>query len=919
MAENVKILFNQGYVSSRDETELQNGELVSGVGSIYKHGDPTRIWKEQGRSSYFTVPDYTGPIDGLELLVFDEGKESLLDTDVSISGGIQDRLVSLVSGIMNYVSISTETPSSGIYSSPTSSGITSSSPNRLYRVHWNDIHYISNKDGRPYAIEVESATSGNVRRMGMLAPGDVPQLSFAGEATFSLTPTWVADAPYYYHRGDRLEGFIAYMNQFSYDYGNIFNGDPLKATDNDIETYAYGDISSSNRLRTMVYAGFPSNSGVNRKVFVRFQVTPKGATDPGDGDIGTGTSLGDNGVLVHIHAVYNATSYTPVLPHFEQNGSQNWFQYPEPFRTCDESALKAYDTNNETLGARMVYERYTLAHERPVTAQVDLPDNYDISGLQIYVSFGGASHGRDSWSEGISPSPPYYVSFTKTNDSTMRIYDVRVSDGSSQSVFGAPSGVRYCITEYDSERGLESIPGPQSDTLTFQDRPGTSITMPSGALNPTTTKWRVYRSNLPDGPPASGVDDGWNNFGLVGQVPYESGVSQTFTDEFREFTISQQPIPLVPTIQVDGDDQTTTFYLRDRTPVSMAGMTSFKGSIVGIDSVNPRTLRYSYAGFPESWPSFHVIDAIPLKEQDSLVGVSTISNALVILARGAILTTLELPHIRMGRLVASDIDVIEGAPGCVGPYAYTDILWNDFPALAYVSTHGVQITNGHSVNDISEDLDWDAEINESTLSSCALFYDRSYKVLYMHFDKDGDGKNDHYFIFHLSNMHRKNNGQPKVLGPTPGKISKFVGGLVSNSYRIFSGSSITQNIFEERNGTADASNSWAGGTNLMPWYVRTGRHYGDWNHWSVIRGNLRHTNWGDQNINIQWTAGRDDGDITQTVNKTVSVNGKRGHEFLVARNGEYHQVELQHVTSGNVGGVHHIMGKVTPHGPIGDN
>lgn len=920
MATNERFVFNQGYVSSRDGTELSKGELVSGVGAFYKPGDPTRIWKEQGRRLFHTV-QISGSVDGLELLIFKEGSVSLFDSDLPGQASV-DKLVTLVSGRLGYTAVSedigTTSIVSGIFNDAIGSGVLV--PTKLFRVHYNDVHYVSTLEGRPFAIDVSTTTSGNIRRMGMLAPGDVPQLSGAAKATISLVPSGSQSADYYHVLGDtcNIPLLQFFMNPKVYTgYDQIISDDVALAYDNDPNTFAWADISSSNTLRTIRYTGFPLNTDTGRKLHVRFQVIPKGAVDPGGGDIGVGTSLGDTGVLLHIYCIYNSTSgHTPVLPYFQQ-GHVNAFS-TEGVPGYNTSGYQPYDITALDLGQRLVYERYALSHERPVKASIDIPDNLDLTNMEVYFSFGPFSHTSITWDCDDSPGPPYTPNWNKVKDSTLRIYDIRVSDGSDSAVFGAPSGVRYCVTEYDTTRGLESIPGPQSQTLSFDDRAGAVITLPSGNINPNTNEYKVYRSNLPDGPPPSGVDDGWNNFGLVGKVPLDSGTVKTFVDDFAQFSIVQQPIPLVGTIQVDGDDQTTTFYLRDRAPVPMAAQTNFKGSLVGIDALNNRALRYSYAGYPESWPAFHVIDAFPFKDQDSLVGISNFSNVLVLLTKGVIMTMLEVPHVRQGRLVASDIKVIAGSPGCVGPYAYTDILWDNFPAIAYVSIHGILITDAHKVKYISRDLDWPAEVNANTLGESSLYYDRAFEILYFLFDKDGDGENDHYFTFHLNAIHRKQNGMPKILGPTPGRLTKLVGAKIENRYRMFSGSSTDQKLFEERILFADDSNSWSVTPGILPFNIMTGQNYADWIFWSVIRGNLRHTNWGSENIDVTWTAGRDDSNIRQIIQKTVSLTGRRGHEFLVNRLGEWHQIQMTHFTSGAVGGIHHIKGKAEPGGDAGD-
>jgi hypothetical protein len=905
---NIKVDFSQGYVSARDSNDLNPGELVSGVGAYYKPGDAMRIWKEPGRELFNTFGDGTLPIKGLAMCIFD------LTSSGTSTESQQDKLVAYYDNQLSWVQPTDSGINGVIATSVTRSGLLEDDPDRLYSVHYDDSWYLSTAAGRPYVLDASQDIL--TRRMGMLPSDEKPTATEAGAASTPLIASGV-DSPYFRHQqiafGDTYcLGRGGTPSNLYFTSGEIVEADfgssfyPWVGTFSNTEnitdgnrdtTYAYGVIDPNGvKARTIRLKDFPASTGTGRYLKVKYLIGKSGGGDPAGGDIGVGTSLGDRGVLVRwgiefISGVYIPPRYLDSL-HTPAGQAEG---------TCGGLIEEIVDLYSAS-GVR-IDDLWAESFSAPREKNIPIPDGIEISGnLKITIDFMSGGNGTlanfdydaASYISGVNMGVPYGLFDT----TVMRIYDGRVVDGTSvinnSSNTGGVSGVRYAITEYDSNNRKESVPGQQSDTLVFTDRLGALITLPSFQSNPNTDTYNIYRSNLPAGDPGVGVQDAWANFGLVSSQKIVSGLTNNYLDDYT-IPITYTPSPLVPSIAVTADDVSTVYYLRDYAPPTMRAMTVFKGSVVGLSADSKRQLVYSYAGYPESFPQFHVIDKFPLPERDELVGVIPVGNTLMILAKGAVLTIQELPHVRLGRLVASEVDVIEGAPGCVSDYGYTSVEIDGFPSLAYVSIHGIYVTDGHSAKRISEDLDWDLEITRSTLKNSNLFFDKDLKHLIFSYDKSGDGVIDNKFIFHMDRIHRKANGLPKVLGPTPANLSRFVQGQIDNEYQIYTGSSASDGkVFKERTGTIDASSSYLTGTQLVPFDIKTGRYYGDWQFWSAIRGNLRHTNWSDSQLaNILWTAGRDDGDNSDTVTRSVALTGKKGTELYLGRAGEFHQAEIK--------------------------
>jgi hypothetical protein len=525
------------------------------------------------------------------------------------------------------------------------------------------------------------------------------------------------------------------------------------------------------------------------------------------------------------------------------------------------TVLLEYSTDSGSNFSTLISETRTSAHTADQTAQIPVSVNSNLVHFKATLTYTSGAQ-----------------------QATLRIVEVKIQVGSSTSTFSTTTGIYYAFTEYDATRGNESPPSPESALITLTTQSQVTLTLPSSAQNSRATHWRIYRT--PDGGTVPA------QLGLIGAIP----IAQTnYLDDFSRVAYNVQARPLIhyQSITVsDADGGVGRIQVpRDTPPPALSFITAWKGSLVGLRRDSPRALHYSEAGLPESWPEFNVITSFPLPERDELVALVPIGETLLIGAKGAMLTLTDLPRITQGVFNAAEAAPLRGAPGVVGPYAMTAFSVAGEPRAAWVSPFGVYWTNGQVVARMSEDLNWSSEVSVSSLGSAALYWDPERLVLILAYDSDGGGTNDRYFLFHMAPEHGKN-GQPKITGPHYGAINCIAGGLVSATYRLYTGHVSDGSVYLE-GGTSDASQAYSSTT--VPLDVKTGRIYGDWQDWAAKRCNLRHTDFGSgQTATVTWTSGRDSSGLTQSVSKSPSLSGQQGTDMWIALGGEWHEIRVQH-------------------------
>lgn len=471
---------------------------------------------------------------------------------------------------------------------------------------------------------------------------------------------------------------------------------------------------------------------------------------------------------------------------------------------------------------------------------------------------------------------------------TARLREVRALNAGTKSPMTTLSGVMYGITEACPAKGLESPISYSPQTYSMDATQGNNsiqLTLPSGRVNEFATDYYVYRTH--DGGVAK------RDFGRIGIIQLNDTANPVFIDTFKT-PFDTVATPKYALLQIQPGDGVIVYHDRDQAPSAFNFITSYQGSLVGIDSTNPRQLWYSFPGFPESWPIPYTIYSFPLAEHDRLVGLLPIGDSLLILAVEAVMELRGLPLVFNNILNDSSIRKIEGQPGCVGSKAFCTYSTNGEPRGAWVSRTGLHVSNGPLAWRVSDSIDWGAMVNVATLDSAVLYWDERRQMLIMHFDFDGDGINDRYLFFIVKTGVQ----MPLIFGANYCDCSDIAHGYISGVQRIYSANP-DGHIYLEWTGTTDASNAY-NTSGVVPLFVETGKLYtDDYTEMGTFKVNTMHSHWGvDESLSLIWTVGRDQDDYQASITNTVSLSGVRGTESFIGLAGEWAQLRLEHLGSG---------------------
>jgi hypothetical protein len=609
--------------------------------------------------------------------------------------------------------------------------------------------------------------------------------------------------------------------------------DAANGYDGSDSTYAYATLSAAGSSTLIYrYANAVATTTSSHTLYLRYRIAGAFTESTDSTATGGGGGVGVGGGSA---AGWNVT--------FKVEVSENYTAGTPTWTT----------KKNETL---------TAAMPSPANFQVALTDSVDYNDIAVRVTF---TYNSGTSQAQCQLSQAYFIN-------------------APAATITVTTGFKYAVTEYDQVRGLESEPGAVTAYVGSGTVAKITLTVPSSAENTNTTHLRVYRTT--DGGSAP------YQLGYIGEVAIGT---TTFTDMF---TTDKDAVgqPLLLMQKVTSNDGGDLYFPIHVPPPSLKMITAWKGSLVGIDATKKRTLRYSEAALPESWPELNAIEAFPLPEHDSLVTLVPLGDTLLVFAEGAVLRLSDLPRVVNGLFNAAEATAIRGAPGCVGVYAACAFSVAGEARAAWVSPYGIYQTNGDVVSRISDDMDWYADVSTANLSTAVLHWDAKRQVLIFAYDSDGGGTNDRFMFLHMSPEHRKGAGSPKITGPHYGAINHLASGQVSSVYRLYSAHVSDGSVYLEDYGTTDASQSYSSTT--VPLIVKTGRIYQGHRKWDVVRANLRHTDFGGtETCTVAWSSGLDSSGVTQTTSKTVSLVGQDGEDFFVGLGGDWHEVQITHTGS----------------------
>lgn len=269
----------------------------------------------------------------------------------------------------------------------------------------------------------------------------------------------------------------------------------------------------------------------------------------------------------------------------------------------------------------------------------------------------------------------------------------------------ASVGLVYWVTEYDSSRGIESVAGATSFTNQFTSVAAVVASISGVSVNSNMDTFRVYRSTdggtFPDG-------------GLIGTIP-ASGTA--LTDSSTDTT--SLSVPLYGTISIGGLD-----FDRDVRPPTLYAIGSYQNSLVGFAQDDPRAIRFTPAGYPESWPTGYFIP-LTTARQDVGVGFAELNGMLGAFTQDTVHRVTRLPREVDNAFAAGEVShVIEESRGAVAASAITTFTMpGRGPLIAFVSRDAVCVTDLFAVEPVTDGVAWESRVSASRLSRSSLAND----------------------------------------------------------------------------------------------------------------------------------------------------------------------------------------------------
>jgi hypothetical protein len=476
-----------------------------------------------------------------------------------------------------------------------------------------------------------------------------------------------------------------------------------------------------------------------------------------------------------------------------------------------------------------------------------------------------------------------------TRSAALQVHDTRITNDGFTPIFTSTDGVFYGIAEYSEVDDLES-PLVISNLVTFASQNVVNLSLPT-KVNDHATHFKIYRTH--DGGRAPG------DFRMLDLIDITE-TSWTDTFAFDKDSVGGEVPPL---LKLQITDTINQYYPSNSAPEAFKSIVEYQNFLVAISEQFPRRLSYSMPGEPEYWPVLYQVVDFPLKEHDKLTALGVAGDLLLVAAEEALIVINGLPELEAQSYARANMTVLRGAPGCVGPKAMVEYSLHGEPRVVYVSEQGIYETNGHTIRELSSDLDWANTVNLGTLQNTWMFWDKEDQIMKVGLDTTGDALPDREYWIHLADEHRKQNGRPKITGPHYSSKTNEVGGRVPDGrYRVYSlDNDSTGTVYHEKDGGTDSGNFY-NTLSQVPLDARTGRIYGPQLHeWAVDFPTVRHTSWNNTALAVSWIVGRDEIGESDTALNTMTISTQGQTKFVVARSGEWHEVRVQSTANAGAG------------------
>jgi len=310
------------------------------------------------------------------------------------------------------------------------------------------------------------------------------------------------------------------------------------------------------------------------------------------------------------------------------------------------------------------------------------------------------------------------TSFTIGMSTSTFVIGVSVTQGAGS--ISATTGLEGWVTEYDSARGIESIHGTTVNTGAISSLDSIIWTVTGVSANTRADQLRWYRST--DG---GGFPDG----GLI----QTTAIGTTQITDTNTVTGSLT-VPGYGIISLGGLDSD-----RDEAPPIFSIIFGpFQDSLLAVNVDEPRVLRFTPAGFPDSWPSSYGIP-MDTSRRDEIVAGVVLPSRIGVFANDSVHAIYRLPRDSDSIFAAGEAqDEITSQRGCVsrrGAAAFTPP--GGGALAAFVSRDGIWGTNlapSTSPVPLTDKIKWEDRVDVSKLPLCRLVDDPiNRRLIFLHF------------------------------------------------------------------------------------------------------------------------------------------------------------------------------------------
>ncbi len=357
--------------------------------------------------------------------------------------------------------------------------------------------------------------------------------------------------------------------------------------------------------------------------------------------------------------------------------------------------LIAHEGNSLHVAANAAALTFTALDDLPSGSSAIVGTHY---ANRHYLATGKSNRKIEQSGTGVTSFP------VGMSTSTFTI-GVSVTQGVSDMT--ATIGLAYWATEYDSARGIESRMGSTAHTGIFSLKDSVIVTVTGTSANARADKIRWYRST--DG---GGYPDG----GLIETTAI--GTTQ-ITDKNK--STASMTVPQYGIISLGGLDTD-----RDEPPPVMSVIFGpYQDSMLGVSVDEPRVLRFTPAGYPDSWPSGYGIPIETARRDEIVTGV-VLSGRIGAFCNDSVHVIYRLPRDSDSIFAAGESqEPVTDERGCMSRRGATTFTPPGSSKLAaWVARDGIWGTNlASSPVPLTDKTDWESRVDVPQLVTCRLLND----------------------------------------------------------------------------------------------------------------------------------------------------------------------------------------------------